>query len=85
MTTVIITTSTMNMNIYNNTEQTINPNTELFNNSPQNVNIPTKVCSTCHTIKKIKELRKLAITDDTINKVLTANDTPKTGSGFFYV
>ena len=28
MTTVNITTSTMNMNIYNNTNQTINPNTE---------------------------------------------------------
>ena len=43
------------------------------------------VNTTIYTIKKIKELRKLAITDDTINKVLTANDTPKTGSGFFYV
>ena len=41
--------------------------------------------TTIYTIKKIKELRKPAITDDTINKVLTANDTPKTGSGFFYV
>ena len=37
-------------------------------------------------VKKIKELRhKPGITDDAINKVLNASDTPKTGSGFFYV
>ena len=48
MTTVIITTSTMNMNIYNNTEQTINPN----------MYIPTKVCKTCRTIKQLTEFYK---------------------------
>ena len=37
-------------------------------------------------VRKIKELRhKPSITDDAMNKVLNAGDTPKTGSGFFYV
>ena len=44
-----ITTSTLNMNIYNNTEQTINSS---------NVYIPTKVCSICSTIKYITEFNK---------------------------
>ena len=41
--------------------------------------------TTIDTIKTINELRKLAISDDAMNKVLIANDTPKTGNGFFYV
>ena len=41
--------------------------------------------TTLDTIKTIKELRKPAISDDVINKVLTASDTPKTGNKFFYV
>ena len=37
-------------------------------------------------VRKIKELRhKPSITDDAMNKVLNASDSPKTGSGFFYV
>ena len=37
-------------------------------------------------VRKIKDLRhKRAITDDAMNKVLTATDTQKTGNGFFYV
>ena len=37
-------------------------------------------------VKNIKQLRhKPSITDDAINKVLNAGDTPKTGNGFFYV
>ena len=47
-TTNNITTSTVNMNIYNNTDQTINPNKY----------IPTKVCSICRTIKYITEFHK---------------------------
>ena len=43
-----ITTITMNMNIYNNTDQIINPNPY----------IPTKVCNTCRTIKKLTEFYK---------------------------
>ena len=35
------------------------------------------------TIKQIKELRKPAISDDAMNNVLSASDTPKTGNGFF--
>ena len=58
MATINITTSMGTININNNTEQTINPNTELLNNNPQNVYIPTKVCSTCHTIKYITEFQK---------------------------
>ena len=41
--------------------------------------------TTLATIKQIKELRKPAISDDAMNIVLTASDTPKTGNGFFYV
>ena len=48
MTTVNITTSTMNMNIYNNTEQTIN----------FNMYIPTKVCNKCRTIKELIKFNK---------------------------
>ena len=48
MTTNNITTTTMNMNIYNNTDQTINPN----------MYIPTKVCKTCCTIKQLIEFYK---------------------------
>ena len=37
-------------------------------------------------VKKARELKnKQPITDDAMNKILNANDTPKTGSGFFYV
>ena len=37
-------------------------------------------------VKKIKELRhNPSITDDAMNKVLNADNTPKTGNGFFYV
>ena len=37
-------------------------------------------------VRKIKELRhKPSITDDAMNKVLNASDSPKTGSGFFYI
>ena len=39
--------------------------------------------TTLDTIKKIKELRKPAITDDVINKVINASEVK--GSGFFYV
>ena len=45
ITTNNITTTTMNMNIYNNTDQTINAN----------MDIPTKVCSKCRTIKYVTE------------------------------
>ena len=48
MTTVNITTSTDTININNNTDQTINPNTC----------IPTKVCKTCRIIKYITEFHK---------------------------
>ena len=42
--------------------------------------------TTLDTINKIKQLKnKQPITDDAMNKILNANDTPKTGSGFFYV
>ena len=35
-------------------------------------------------MKKIRELKhKQPITDDAMNKVLTATDTPKTGNGFY--
>ena len=37
-------------------------------------------------VRKIKELKnKQPITDDAMNKVRTATDTPKTKNGFFYV
>ena len=37
-------------------------------------------------VKKVRELKnKQPIIDDAMNKLLNANDTPKTGSGFFYV
>ena len=48
MTTVNIKTSTTTINNYNNTDQTINPN----------MYIPTKVCKTCRTIKKLIEFYK---------------------------
>ena len=41
--------------------------------------------TTLDTIIIIKELRKPVISDDAMNKILTAGDTPKTGNGFFYV
>ena len=47
-TTNNITTSTVNMNIYNNTDQTINPN----------MYIPTKACYTCRTIKQLIKFNK---------------------------
>ena len=37
-------------------------------------------------VRKIRVLKnKQPITDDAMNKVLNATDTPKTGNGFFYV
>ena len=57
MTSVNITTSIGAINIYNNTEQTINPNVELLYNQP-NVYIPTKVCNTYRTIKYVTEFYK---------------------------
>ena len=47
-TTNNITTSTMNMNIYNNTDQIINPN----------MYIPTKACNRCRIIKQLTEFSK---------------------------
>ena len=46
-----------------------------------------KICNTTlDTINKIKQLKnKQPITDDAMNKVLNADNTPKTGNGFFYV
>ena len=42
--------------------------------------------NTIDIVKKARELKnKQPITDDAMNKILNANDTPKTGSGFFYV
>ena len=42
--------------------------------------------TTLDLVKKARELKnKQPITDDAMNKILNANDTPKTGSGFFYV
>ena len=60
-TTNNITTSTINMNIYNNTEQTIDPN----------MYIPTKVCKICRTIKKVTEFYKCkTIRDGYLNKCI---------------
>ena len=46
-----------------------------------------KICSNAiDVVRKIKELRhKPSITDDAMNKILNADNTPKTGNGFFYV
>ena len=41
--------------------------------------------TTLDLVRKAKELRKPAISDDAMNKVLNASDSPKTGSGFFYI
>ena len=42
--------------------------------------------TTLDLVRKARELKnKLPITNDAMNKILNANDTPKTGSGFFYV
>ena len=59
MTTLNITTSTGSININNNTDKTINSNSnpELLNNQ-SNVYIPTKVCNACRTIKNITEFNK---------------------------
>ena len=57
-TTNNITSSTTTINIYNNTDKTINPNTEQINKNQQNVDIPTKVCSKCNTSKYITEFNK---------------------------
>ena len=48
MTTLNITTSTGTINIYYNTDQTINPN----------MYIPPKVCKTCRTIQFVTEFYK---------------------------
>ena len=53
-----ITTSTTNINIYNNSDNTINPNSELLNHNSRNICILTKVCKTCRTIKYITDLYK---------------------------
>ena len=58
MTTTNNITNTDTINIYNNTDQTINPNPELLNNNPSIVYISTKVCKTCRTIKHITEFYK---------------------------
>ena len=58
MTTTNNITNTGTINIYNNIDQTINPNTELLNHNPSNVHIPTKVCSNCNTSKYITEFNK---------------------------
>ena len=50
-----ITNFTGTINIYNNTDNTITPNTGLLNNTFSNVYLPTKVCKTCHIIKYITE------------------------------
>ena len=57
-TTNYITYSTMNMNIYNNIDQTITPKPELLNKNSPNICIPTKVCKTYRTIKYITEFYK---------------------------
>ena len=45
-----------------------------------------KVCNTTlDLVRNTRELRKPAILDNATNKILNANDTPKTGNGFFYV
>ena len=43
--------------------------------------------TTLDRVKKARELKSKspAITNDAMNKVLSANDIPKTGNGFFYV
>ena len=58
MTSVNITTSSTTININNNPDKTINPNTELLNNNQPNVSISTKVCKTCRTIKYITDFYK---------------------------
>ena len=57
-TTNNITTSKGTINIYNNTDKTIDSNPELLNNNSPNVCIPTNVCKTCRTIKYITEFYK---------------------------
>ena len=57
-TTNNITTSTVTMNIYNNSYQTITPKTKLLENNSQTVYIPTKVCKTCRTIKYVTKFYK---------------------------
>ena len=41
--------------------------------------------TTLDLVRKTRELRKPAISDDAMNKVLNADNTKKTGSGFFYI
>ena len=41
--------------------------------------------TTLDLVRNTRELRKPAILDNATNKILNANDTPKTGNGFFYV
>ena len=41
--------------------------------------------TTLDLVKKAREVRKPAISNDSMNKILNASDSPKTGSGFFYV
>ena len=41
--------------------------------------------TTFDLVKKARELRKPAISDDAMNKVLNSDNTLKTGNGFFYV
>ena len=64
MATNNITTTTATINIYNNTDKTINPNKEpLYNNLP-NIYIPTKVCNACRIIKQLIEFYKCKTTHD---------------------
>ena len=55
MTTTNNITNTGTINIYNNTDTTINPNPKLLNNHSPNVYIPTKVCNICRRIKFLTE------------------------------
>ena len=42
--------------------------------------------TTLDLVRKARELKnKQPITDDAMNKILNASDTPKTGNGFFFV
>ena len=58
MTTTNNITNTGTINIYNNTDTTINSNPELLNNHSPNVYIPIKVCSKCNSSKYITEFNK---------------------------
>ena len=52
------TTNIGTINIYNNSYQTITPNTKLLENNSSNIYIPTKICSNCNISKYITEFNK---------------------------